>query len=121
LGARGLVLKSAPAELFCKCIRKVRDGELWFNRDTIGAFVQSLGAAAAEPIGSPVHIRLTPREHEITRHIVSGDTNQVIARRLSVGEDTVKHHLTNIFNKTGLSSRVELALFALHHGLVKAQ
>ena len=48
------------------------------------------------------NLRLTPREHEVTRHIVGGDTNLAIARRLSVGEDTVKHHLTNIFNKTGV-------------------
>jgi two-component system, NarL family, nitrate/nitrite response regulator NarL len=121
LGARGVVLKGAPTELIYKCIRRVHDGELWFNRDLIVAVVESLTASKdAQPAATPQHIRLTPREHEITRHIVGGDTNHAIARRLSVGEDTVKHHLTNIFNKTGVSTRLELALFALHHGLVKA-
>jgi two-component system nitrate/nitrite response regulator NarL len=118
LGARGVVLKGASTELVYKCIRKVHDGELWFTRDIIGVVVESLSAPDAEraPLQS---LRLTPREHEVTRHIVGGDTNLAIARRLSVGEDTVKHHLTNIFNKTGVSSRLELALFALHHALVK--
>jgi DNA-binding NarL/FixJ family response regulator len=121
LGGRGLVVQGAPTELVYKCIRKVHQGELWFNRDIIGAIVESMAAAAAaEPADAQLQrVRLTPREHEITRHIVGGDTNLAIARRLSVGEDTVKHHLTNIFNKTGVSSRLELALFALHHGLVK--
>jgi two-component system nitrate/nitrite response regulator NarL len=118
LGARGVVLKGASTELVYKCIRKVHDGELWFSRDIMGVVVESLSALDAER--APVqNLRLTPREHEVTRHIVGGDTNQAIARRLSVGEDTVKHHLTNIFNKTGVSSRLELALFALHHALVK--
>jgi DNA-binding NarL/FixJ family response regulator len=120
LGAQGLILRSAPAELICKCIRRVHCGEWWFSRELIAAAVESLPPTAAEePRPTSPQIRLTRREREITRYIVGGDTNQAIARRLSVGEDTVKHHLTSIFQKTGVSTRVELALFAIQHGLVK--
>lgn len=67
---------------------------------------------------SPQDFRLTRREREILRLIVQGDTNKGIAEQLTVSEDTVKHHLTNIFDKTGASNRLELALFAVHHHLV---
>ena len=62
--------------------------------------------------------RLTPRELQIISTVVAGYPNKEIARRFSISEDTVKHHLTNIFNKTGTSNRLELALYALHHRLV---
>jgi DNA-binding NarL/FixJ family response regulator len=70
---------------------------------------------------TPAHsdFGLTRREREILTLVVEGETNKGIARRLSVGEDTIKHHLTSIFNKTGVSSRLELALFALHYHLVE--
>ena len=77
-------------------------------------------APAPAPAPAPgADFGLTPRELEILSLVVAGDTNEGVARTLSVGRDTVKHHLTSIFDKTGVSSRLELALFAIHHGLVK--
>jgi DNA-binding NarL/FixJ family response regulator len=64
-------------------------------------------------------IGLTPRELDIVGAIVSGFTNREIAVRLSIREQTVKHHLRNIFDKAGVSNRLELALFAIHHALVQ--
>jgi DNA-binding CsgD family transcriptional regulator len=61
---------------------------------------------------------LTPREVEIIRCVVAGCTNRAIAKRIGISENTVKSHLTNIFNKSGASNRVELALFAAHHRLL---
>jgi DNA-binding NarL/FixJ family response regulator len=61
---------------------------------------------------------LTPREQEIVRMVVGGLTNKEIAEQLAIGENTVKSHLTHIFNKVGASSRIELALFASHHRLL---
>ena len=58
---------------------------------------------------------LTPRELGVVREVVRGGTNRDIAATLGITEDTVKRHLTNAFNKTGVSTRLELALFALHH------
>ena len=63
--------------------------------------------------------RLTPRELEIVPHIAVGASNKDIAQMLSVREDTVKRHLSNIFDKLGVYSRLELALFAINHGLVE--
>ena len=64
------------------------------------------------------HFGLTPREREVVAAVVGGLTNKEIAKKLSVSEDTVKHHVTNIFDRLGVSSRLELALFAIHHQVV---
>jgi len=64
--------------------------------------------------------RLTARELEIVPHVAGGASNRDIAQLLSVREDTVKRHLSNIFDKLGVYSRLELALFAIHHGLVES-
>jgi two-component system, NarL family, nitrate/nitrite response regulator NarL len=117
-GARGVLLKEAATPMLYKCIRSVMQGQLWIGRDHFGTVVQAMrdlttGATKAkqEPFG------LTPRELEIVAGIAAGETNREIAERLSVREHTVKHHLTHIFDKTGVFSRLELAVFALNHGL----
>jgi two-component system nitrate/nitrite response regulator NarL len=61
---------------------------------------------------------LTPRQLVIVANVVAGLSNKEIAKKLSISEDTVKHHLTNIFDKVGVSTRLELALFATHYGLI---
>jgi DNA-binding NarL/FixJ family response regulator len=68
--------------------------------------------ADADPYG------LTERQREIIAAVVDGLNNREIAGRLRISEHTVKHHLTQVFNKTGVSTRLELALLATHHGLV---
>jgi two-component system, NarL family, nitrate/nitrite response regulator NarL len=119
LGARGLLAWTTPGELVCKSIRKVNRGQLWIGRETMGEVVKAL-AAHTRQLPARADFGLTRREREILMLVVEGDTNKGIARRLSVGEDTVKHHLTSIFNKTGVSTRLELALFALHFHLVES-
>jgi len=117
-GVRGMVLKGSPTELLFKCVRKVHRGELWIGRDTMNDLVDLLATSEDQlTTRGRSDFGLTPREREIVRLVVEGETNKEIAHRLSIGEDTVKHHLTSSFNKTGTSSRLELALFARDHGL----
>ena len=73
--------------------------------------------SADEPARKPL-FGLTKRELDVVGAIVAGLSNRDIARKFAISEDTVKHHLTNIFDKTGASTRLELALFAVHHKLV---
>ena len=119
LGAAGVVLKSSPTDLLFKSIRSVMAGQHWIGRDAVSDLVQALrsqiGAAPEKPARE--RFGLTRREVEITSSVVAGLSNREIARKLSLSEDTVKHHLTNIFNKMGASNRLELALFAVHHRL----
>jgi two-component system, NarL family, nitrate/nitrite response regulator NarL len=120
-GARGIVLKDAATQMLFKCIRCVMDGQYWVGREGVANLVQTLRrmiAAAAEQPAKKT-FGLTKRELEIVGTIVSGYSNKEIAKKFTISEDTVKHHLTNIFNKTGVSSRLELALFAVNHKLVE--
>jgi two-component system, NarL family, nitrate/nitrite response regulator NarL len=118
-GARGIVLKDSPVEMVFKCIRTVHAGEVWISRGMMTAVVQALASSRDdEECSLPRDFGLTRRERQIVKLVLDAETNKGIAERLSVTEDTVKHHLTNIFDKTGASNRLELALFAVHHRLV---
>ena len=115
LGARGIVLKESATRLLIDGIHRVME-----DKYVIGAGVVDDREQAVRHVGAP-HTRqfgLTSRELDIVSAIVSGDSNRDIADRLSISLQTVKHHLTSIFNKTGVSTRLELALFAIRHGLV---
>jgi DNA-binding NarL/FixJ family response regulator len=121
LGARGVVMKEAATQLLLKSIRAVMKGEYWVGRDSVSDLVQYLREGARDTrLKEPVRkdFGLTRRELEIVAAIVGGFTNRDVAQKFSISEDTVKHHLTNIFDKLGVSNRLELALFAVHHQLV---
>lgn len=117
-GARGILLKDSATELLFDGIRAVVRGEYWLWRGAAAA-----GEARSLPVDVPTRSgrrpEMTPREQEVLKGVVDGCTNREIAQRLRISEDTVKHHVSSLFDKTGASTRVELALFALHHQLVK--
>ena len=120
LGARGVVLKEAATQALLESIHSVMDGQYWVGREAVADLVQTLRQMmAADDPGKKPHFGLTKRELDIVGAIVSGYANKDVARKFSISEDTVKHHLTNIFDKTGVSNRLELALFAVHHKLVE--
>jgi two-component system nitrate/nitrite response regulator NarL len=117
LGARGVVLKESATQLLLKSIRAVMAGEMWIGRENVHDLVQYLRAAddAPRPEVPLKKFGLTPRELDIVATIVAGSSNREIAKQLSISEDTVKNHLSNIFDKLGVSSRLELALFAVNN------
>jgi two-component system, NarL family, nitrate/nitrite response regulator NarL len=121
LGARGVVLKEAATELLFKAIRTVVAGQYWVGRDTVTDIVRHLRerAAAARRRPSPAE-RLTRREREIVAGVAAGESNREVAQRLGLAEDTVKHHISNIFDKLGVSNRAEMAAYAASHGLAEA-
>jgi DNA-binding NarL/FixJ family response regulator len=122
LGAAGVVLKASPPEVLVKSIRTVLAGRHWVDRaafSTLGEALDLYVEPAAPP--SPARFGLTPRQLEITSAVVSGFSNKEIAKKFALSEDTVKHHLTNIFDKVGASNRLELALFAVHHRVLEGQ
>lgn len=118
LGARGVVLKEAATQLLLKSIRCVMEGQYWVGREGVADLVQMLRQMMSEDESRRPHFGLTRRELDIVGAIVAGFANKDIARKFSISEDTVKHHLTNIFDKTGVSNRLELALFAVDHKIV---
>ena len=118
LGAQGVVLKESASELLFKSIHAVMAGRYWVGRKQVTELATTLSElAAVRPGPTRKHFGLTPRELEIIGVILGGYSNADIAAKFSISEKTVKHHLTNIFDKLGVSNRLELALFALHHEL----
>jgi two-component system, NarL family, nitrate/nitrite response regulator NarL len=121
LGARGIITKDDDAEILFRCIRKVHLGEYWITRASVGDLVSAARSLMVHAKRTRHQkFRITPRQHEIIAKVVSGHSNREIAQQFSLSEDTVKRHLTNIFDKLGVSNRLELAVFALHHELHEA-
>ena len=116
LGAQGIVLKESASEVLFKSIHAVVAGQYWVGRNRVADLTTALQQLlASHPQPSRKHFGLTPRELEIISVILGGYSNGEIATKFSISEKTVKHHLTNIFDKLGVSNRLELALFAVHH------
>jgi DNA-binding NarL/FixJ family response regulator len=119
LGARGVVLKDSATQLLLKSIHTVMAGEYWVGREAVSNLVQYLRMQmqASNEESRQKKFGLTPRELEIVSAVVAGYSNKEIAEYFKISEDTVKHHLSNIFDKLGVSTRLELALFAVNQGL----
>jgi DNA-binding NarL/FixJ family response regulator len=119
LGARGVVLKDSATQLLLKSIYTVMSGEYWVGRESVSNLVQYL-RTLVQSSGEEARQKkfgLTPRELEIVSAVVTGYSNKEIAEYFKISEDTVKHHLSNIFDKLGVSTRLELALFAVNQAL----
>ena len=119
LGARGVVLKDSATQILLKSIRAVMHGEYWVGRESVSNLVQYLRSLIDSSATASRRKRygLTPRELEIISAVVAGYANKEVAEHFKISEDTVKHHLSNIFDKLGVSTRLELALFAVHQDL----
>ena len=119
LGCSGIVLKQTATELLYKSIRKVYSGEIWLDSHTTAAVMRQFASPSrvggADRKGrerSP----LSQREREIVALVAQGFKNKEIAEKIFISEQTVKNHLHNIFDKLGVSDRLELALYAIHKG-----
>jgi DNA-binding NarL/FixJ family response regulator len=120
LGARGIIMKHSATDLLFKGIRCVLDGHYWIGHEGVSELVRALleflprHGEAADNGG----YHLTAREKQVVALIVAGYTNKDIAKKFGISEHTVKHHLTNIFDKLGVSNRLELVLFSIDHRLI---
>jgi DNA-binding NarL/FixJ family response regulator len=119
LGARGIVLKESGSTLLFKSIRSVMADQYWLGRENVADVVEALRRLSSqlESQTKKNQFGLTRRELQVVAAAATGESNREISGRLKVSEDTVKHHLSNIFDKLGVFSRVELAVFAVNHGL----
>jgi len=144
-GVRGIITRRASPEMLCKSVRAVALGDTWISRRITNKLVQSYQfglqaelSQAAQAVAAPGAVALstvaptqaqepsqnrfglTRRERQIVEALSEGMANKEIATHYTISECTVKHHLTRIFDKVGVYSRLELLVFAKHHGLVGA-
>ena len=128
LGTSGIVLKQSATDLLIKSIRKVNAGEIWLDSHTTAAVMRQFATGADEPPvagaapaagGGRERERslLSQREREIVALVAQGFKNKEMAEKMFISEQTVKNHLHNIFDKLGVSDRLELALYAIHNNL----
>jgi DNA-binding NarL/FixJ family response regulator len=125
LGTSGIVLKQTATELLIKSIRKVHAGEIWLDSHTTAAVIRQFVANDEAPVppmpSAPTRERerspLSQREREIVALVAQGFKNKEMAEKMFISEQTVKNHLHNIFDKLGVSDRLELALYAIHNNL----
>ena len=115
LGARGIVLKDSPPDLILKSLRKVHEGEIWLENRAITRVLEQFSHGG--PPGGAESL-LSPREREIVGLVAEGCRNREIGQKLFIAEGTVKIHLHNIYEKLGVSDRLELALFAIERKLL---
>ena len=114
-GARGVLLKSAATQLLIESIRAVMAGGYWVGSHSVQNLVSYLQSQILE--ADRRKFGLTPRELEIVSVVAAGLSNKEIAQTFKIADDTVKHHVSNIFDKLGVSTRLELALFAFNQKL----
>jgi DNA-binding NarL/FixJ family response regulator len=118
-GAMGLVLKEQAPEVLLKAIEKVYAGEVWIERAMLASVLDEVVMGRARPAGAEERriSALTERERTVIALVGQGLKNKQIGERLAITETTVRHHLTSIFDKLGVESRLELMIFAHRHGL----
>ena len=121
LGCSGIVLKQTAPELIVKSIRKVHAGEIWLDSHTTAAVMRQFAVARRwrlhrQPARAASARPLATREREIVALVAQGYKNKEMAEKMFISEQTVKNHLHNIFDKLGVSDRLELALYAIHKG-----
>ncbi len=117
-GAHGIFcISDTHFRLLCRCIQRVADGQIWANTEQMTFLVDLIsGVPSLRVLNSRGRQMLTPREEQVVALVAEGLSNRDTARELSLSEHTVKKYLFRIFDKLGISSRVELVLYAVNHG-----
>jgi DNA-binding NarL/FixJ family response regulator len=117
-GAKGIFLfTQTPFPMLCKCIQCVSDGQVWINSQQMNYAVNALSEVPTlRVVNATGRSLLTPREEQVVALVADGLTNRAVATELGLSEHTIKKYLLRIFDKVGISSRVELVLYAMSHG-----
>jgi two-component system, NarL family, nitrate/nitrite response regulator NarL len=118
LGVLGIVSKESTTGSLCQCIRCVLNDRYALGSEQVGDLVRALVGSPGNGSVRRNRFNLTRRQLEIVSAVALGETNKEVAQHFSISHETVKRHLTTIFDKLGVFSRLELAIFALNHGLI---
>jgi two-component system, NarL family, nitrate/nitrite response regulator NarL len=118
-GVRGIIPRSISPDMLVKCVRKIAAGETWIDNQSINRVIEAYRSHAASLTGPHNRPHLTPKELAIITCICQGKRNKEIAYELRTTEQVIKNYLRKVYDKLGVSDRLELALYCLHHQLHK--
>ncbi len=118
-GVRGIAERTVPPDLLVKCVRKVAEGETWLDHRSVNWVVDAYRAQASLLTGPRARTRLTDKELLIVSCLTRGMKNKEIAQEVGTTEQVVKNYLRKVYDKLGVSDRLELALYCVHHRLLE--
>ncbi|HKU22432.1 MAG TPA: response regulator transcription factor [Terriglobales bacterium] len=117
-GAHGIIDRSIPPETLVACIRKVAKGDIWLDEQAVNWVLHAFRTQATRPMAPAAKVHLTQKEMMIVACVAQGMKNKEIAIRVNTTEQVVKNYLRKVYDKLGVSDRLELALYCLHHRLL---
>jgi DNA-binding NarL/FixJ family response regulator len=118
-GVRGIVTRSIAPDLLIRCIRKVHAGETWLDNQGVNWVIEAYRAQAAQLTSPRNRVKLSNKELQIIAGVTQGLRNKDIAQEVGTTEQVVKNYLRKVYDKLGVSDRLELALYCMHHKLLE--
>jgi DNA-binding NarL/FixJ family response regulator len=120
-GVRGIVTRSISPDLLVRCVRRIAAGETWIDNQSVNWVIEAYRAQAASLVNPKTQPRLSPKEMAIITCITQGKRNKEIAFQLGTTEQVIKNYLRKIYDKLGVSDRLELALYCLHNKIIHGE
>ena len=118
-GVRGIISRSISPDLLVRCVRRIAAGETWIDNQSVNWVIEAYRAQAAALVNPRSQPRLSPKEMAIITCITQGKRNKEIAYQLGTTEQVIKNYLRKIYDKLGVSDRLELALYCLHNKIIQ--
>ena len=119
-GVRGIISRSISPDLLVRCVRRIAEGETWIDNQSVNWVIEAYRAQAAALVSPKSQPRLSPKEMAIISCITQGKRNKEIAFQLGTTEQVIKNYLRKIYDKLGVSDRLELALYCLHNKIIQS-
>jgi two-component system, NarL family, nitrate/nitrite response regulator NarL len=117
-GVRGIISRSISPDMLVRCVRRIAAGETWIDNQSVNWVIEAYRAQAATLVSPRNQPRLSPKEMAIITCITQGKRNKEIAFQLGTTEQVIKNYLRKIYDKLGVSDRLELALYCLHNKII---
>jgi two-component system nitrate/nitrite response regulator NarL len=118
-GVRGIISRSISPDLLVRCVRRIASGETWIDNQSVNWVIEAYRAQAAALVSPRNQPRLSPKEMAIITCITQGKRNKEIAFQLGTTEQVIKNYLRKVYDKLGVSDRLELALYCLHNKIIQ--
>jgi DNA-binding NarL/FixJ family response regulator len=119
-GVRGIVSRAISPDLLVRCVRRIAAGETWIDNQSVSWVIEAYRAQAAALVNPRTQPKLSPKEMAIITCITQGKRNKEIAFQLGTTEQVIKNYLRKIYDKLGVSDRLELALYCLHNKIIQS-